>query len=459
MVDHVHDCIIVGAGPAGSAAALQMARDGLDVVLLERGDRPGQKNVMSGVLYTDKLHQLVPDFRERAPLQRCITGGYAMYILGEDAVLSLPRLRDYRLAEHPYPQFTVFRSQFDAWFAQEAVAAGAELFTATLVEDLLWKNGRVTGVHTRRGDLRARVVLGADGVNSTVADRSGLIPPLPPEQLDLIVRQVLNLPADVIDERFGLRPGEGALSMFIGQVTGPSGKAGVYYTEVYTNRDSLSMTADVPLDVLIGCRVPLYEVLDARERHPYLARLIEGATLREYQAHLLPRGGVANLGCLYGEGVLLAGDAGKFNTRDYVGSWPAMASGVAAAKTVKHACEKGESSRATLSVYREFLEEGGLLTVQGEARRAWLREENPLEFMAQHPERAFHVARRFLDEEGIPGDGEFHSPWGEAYHHLVKPLAPWYLRWSLGLSAWIDTYLWRRQRARCQSRRKGSTDR
>ena len=70
MAEHVHDCVVVGAGPAGSAAALQMARDGLDVVLLERGRRSGEKNVMSGVLFTDTLCSLVPDFQERAPLQR-----------------------------------------------------------------------------------------------------------------------------------------------------------------------------------------------------------------------------------------------------------------------------------------------------------------------------------------------------------------------------------------------------
>jgi electron transfer flavoprotein-quinone oxidoreductase len=95
VTEHIHDCIVVGAGPAGSAAALQMARDGLDVVLLERGNRPGEKNVMSGILITDKLFELIPDFEDRAPLQRRITSGYGMHYLTADAVLSLPMFRGY----------------------------------------------------------------------------------------------------------------------------------------------------------------------------------------------------------------------------------------------------------------------------------------------------------------------------------------------------------------------------
>ena len=202
MTGHVHDCIVVGAGPAGAAAALQLARDGLDVVIIERGKRPGEKNVMSGVLVTRKLHDLVPDFRQRAPLQRCITEEI-FCILGQNEVLRLPSLRNYRRLSYEHQAFTVFRSEFDAWFAQEAVNAGAELIPATLVEDLIWENGRVAGVRTRRGDLRARVVIGADGVNSTVAEKSGLRSPPQPAEVSLIVRQVLDLPAEQMTDITG----------------------------------------------------------------------------------------------------------------------------------------------------------------------------------------------------------------------------------------------------------------
>ena len=454
--DHVHDCVVVGAGPAGSAAALQMARDGLDVVFLERGDRPGQKNVMSGVLVTHKLYDLVPDYRDRAPLQRCITGGYALHLLGENKVLSLPRMRNYCWSEHPRAPFTVFRSQFDAWFAQEAENAGAELFTATLVEDLLWEDGRVAGVRTRRGDLRARVVIGADGVNSTVAEKSGLRSPPSSAEVGLIVREVFDLPADVIEERFALRPDEGALSAFAGLVSGPTGNQAVYYTEIYTNRDSLSMTSEVQLDALALCGAPTYEVLEARKRHPYIARLIQGATLREYQAHLIPWGGVADLGCLYGDGVLLAGDAGKFTTADGVGSWTSMASGAAAARTVKYACEKGDFSKATLAVYRDFMDQEGLVATQQEARRVWQQRMHDFDLVAQYSDPLFRIAGRYLDRWGLEPEEQPYSLWGEAYHNLVKPLAPWYLCWFLGLVAWFDTRRWRRRQT---ARHGGGTNR
>lgn len=443
MAEHVHDCIVVGAGPAGAAAALQLARDGLDVVMIERGKRPGEKNVMSGVLLTRKLRELVPDFRQRAPLQRCITEEI-LCILGEDEVLRLPALRNYRRLSYDHPGFTVFRSQFDAWFAQEAVNAGAELIPATLVEDLIWEDGRVAGVRTRRGDLRARVVIGADGVNSTVAERSRLRSRPQPAEVSLIVRQVLDLPAEQIEERFALRPGEGVIMQFSGSISGPTGVTRAYYTELYTNRDSLSLTAEAPLDVVRACGVPLYEVLAARERHPYIARLIQGAKLREYQAHLIPYGGVDDLSCLYGDGVLLAGDAGKFTTEEGVGSWPAMASGAAAARAVKHACEKGDFSKATLAVYRDFLDEEGLIETQREARQAWQHEGWFDEILRRYPDRLIRVARRYFDSWVVKEAEHPYSAWGELYHSLIKPMAPWYVRWPLGLASWMDTCRWRR---------------
>lgn len=67
------DVIVVGAGPAGSAAALITARAGLKVLLLERGEYPGAKNVSGAAFYGSAImNQLIPEWWLQAPVERYI---------------------------------------------------------------------------------------------------------------------------------------------------------------------------------------------------------------------------------------------------------------------------------------------------------------------------------------------------------------------------------------------------
>jgi electron transfer flavoprotein-quinone oxidoreductase len=60
------DAIVVGAGASGNAAAYTMAKAGLKVLQIERGEYPGSKNVQGAILYSDALEKIIPDFREDA---------------------------------------------------------------------------------------------------------------------------------------------------------------------------------------------------------------------------------------------------------------------------------------------------------------------------------------------------------------------------------------------------------
>src|SRR5580704_4695319 len=70
MADDKFDSIVVGAGPAGVSAAITMARAGLNVALLERGEYAGAKNVQGAVIYSKMLADIIPDFWKDCPLER-----------------------------------------------------------------------------------------------------------------------------------------------------------------------------------------------------------------------------------------------------------------------------------------------------------------------------------------------------------------------------------------------------
>ena len=72
MADDKFDSIVVGAGPAGISAAITMAKAGLNVAVLERGEYAGAKNVQGAVLYSKMLQEIVPEFWKDCPLERSI---------------------------------------------------------------------------------------------------------------------------------------------------------------------------------------------------------------------------------------------------------------------------------------------------------------------------------------------------------------------------------------------------
>ena len=80
------DAIVVGAGPAGSAAATVLARQGYSVILLERGSFPGSKNMYGGVVYPRILDQLHPEWWNEAPIQRWITRRSTMVLTDTQAL-------------------------------------------------------------------------------------------------------------------------------------------------------------------------------------------------------------------------------------------------------------------------------------------------------------------------------------------------------------------------------------
>src|ERR1700675_49844 len=135
------DAVVVGAGPAGSAAAITMAKAGLQVAMLERGARPGSKNVMGGILYNHYLEEIVGDAWKEAPLERPIIEERRWMMTPEAAIgFDYKNLRN-KAKPHSY---SVLRARFDAWFAEQAEKGGRVVVLAAGVDRLVYKNSRGT---------------------------------------------------------------------------------------------------------------------------------------------------------------------------------------------------------------------------------------------------------------------------------------------------------------------------
>lgn len=343
------DVIVVGAGPAGSSAAYTMAKAGLNVIMFERGEYPGSKNVMGGVLYRHQLQEIIPDFYQDAPLERPVVE-QRFWMMDQKSVFQMG-YKGLEWAEAPYNNFTVFRAKFDQWFAKKAVGQGALLINETVVVDPIVQDGRVVGVKTDRpdGDVYADIVILADGVNSLVAKKLGFHKELKPEEVALAAMQVIEMPAEKIEDRFNLEPNQGATIEIFGDAT--KGMLGTSF--IYTNKESISIGVGTLLSSLREAKMRPHDLLETLKQHPMVRKLIEGGEPKEYLAHLIPEGGYHSIPKVVGHGVMVVGDAAQLvNGIHREGSNLAMASGRLAAETAILAKQLNDYSENVLDTYR-----------------------------------------------------------------------------------------------------------
>lgn len=365
------DAIVVGAGPAGTSAALGLAQRGRKVLLLERGEYPGAKNMFGGMMaYCPAPEELVPGFWEKAPWERAVTKR-TLSVVGEGSSTSLvfqaasdsdrPSVGVGSTSDRTLTGFTLFRPLFDRWYAQQAVAQGVTLLTGCRVEELVRREGAVKGVRVAgAGDIvEAPLVIACDGALSLLAKEAGLHQGPGADEVALGVRALYSLTKEGIDERFGLNGREGATWEFLGCTEGIRGGG-----FVYTQTETLSVGLVVHLDSLKERSLPAYELLERFVASAALAPLLRGARLVEYSAHLLPEAGMSMVPRLAAAGLLVAGDAaGLCYTNGLIqeGMNLAMTSGLVAARVGAEALGEGDLSERSLTRYEKELKRSFVL--------------------------------------------------------------------------------------------------
>ena len=350
--------IVVGAGPAGSTAAYILAKEGCDVVLVERGTSPGSKNMFGGRMYSHALKGIMPEFWAHAPVERQVTREVITFLSGERSVSVTSQ--DMRWAEPSHHSFTLLRAEFDNWLATKAEEAGALLACGIRVDNLLIRDGRVVGIRAGDDEMLADVVIAADGVNSLMAQEAGLAKMFGAGQVAVGVKEIIELPADAIRQRFQLEGDNGAAQLFVGDCS--RGMQGGGF--LYTNKRSVSLGLVVSAAELVRHGSKLSDVLEDFKANSHVAPLLDGGEVAEYSAHLVPEAGLQMMPRLFGDGILVIGDAAGFALNlGYTvrGMDFAIASGEAAARAVVEARARDDFSRNGLRRYHDLLQQSFVL--------------------------------------------------------------------------------------------------
>jgi geranylgeranyl reductase family protein len=336
------DVIVAGAGPAGATAALRLARGGVRVLMVERYPLPRQKPCGGGI--STRVLSRFPWLS--GSLVRIPTHPVSsLYLEG-------PSGQVFRTQTRGAVVLMIRRVEFDHLLASLAIEAGARLLAPATIAQASQDAHGVT-LRTREGrELRARMVIAADGVNSVIARRLGMNRGWPAARLALDMMEETPVTA--------LRAAEpGTMAVFYGYGGAPG------YAYIFPKRDHVN--------VGIGYELPFFKAqvdvtpYDLQQRFvgDLCARgLMDGESQRRhFTPFLIPIGGPLRRTA---DGrVLLAGDAGGFvNGFSAEGIYYAMVTGDLAAGAILAA--RGEAGR--------HLRQGfGAQVSPARARRAYVR--------------------------------------------------------------------------------------
>ena len=372
-----YDVVIVGAGPAGLAAAIrlkQLASERsieLGVCVIEKGSEVGAHILSGAVMDPRSMNELIPDWQTLgAPLNAPVSEDRFLF-LTEKSSLGVPAfLLPGCFTNHG--NYVVSLGNVCRWLGQQAEALGVEIFAGFPAADVLYDDGRVKGVVTgdlgvdRAGqptdayqpgmELHAKYTLFAEGcrghLGRRLQERYRLREGVDPQVYGIGLKELWELKPELHQK--------GLVMHTAGWPLAADTYGGSFF---YHMEDNLAAVGFV---VGLGYTNPHlnpYEEFQRYKTHPAIRPFLEGGKRIAYGARAITAGGLQSLPkVVFPGGCLIGDDAGFLNASRIKGSHAAMKSGMLAAEAVCDALQAGR--------------EGDELAAYPEAfRSSWLHDE------------------------------------------------------------------------------------
>jgi electron-transferring-flavoprotein dehydrogenase len=339
-----YDVVVVGAGPAGLAAAIrvkQLSAD-LTVAVLEKGSEVGAHILSGAVIDPRAMNELFPDWKEKgAPLETAVTADRFLFV-GPKGELPLPVFAMPPFM-HNHGNYIASLANVCRWLGTEAEALGVEVYPGMAASELVFgEAGEVVGVvagvfgigkdgekkpdYQPGLELRGKYVFIAEGVRGSLAkqlfDKFGLGDGAEPQKFGIGLKEIWQVP----DENF--RPG--LVQHTVGWPLDKHTGGGSFMYHFGDNYVSIGFV------VHLNYKNPWLSPFDEFQRfktHPSVRPYLEGGKRIAYGARAITEGGWQSIPRLtFPGGVLIGCSAGFMNVPRIKGSHTAMKSGMLAAE-------------------------------------------------------------------------------------------------------------------------------